>query len=60
VLVACIYLPNGNPQPGPKFDYKLAWFDRLIAYAAEIWATGVAAVLAGDYNVVPTDMDGRG
>jgi len=57
VLVACIYLPNGNPQPGPKFDYKLAWLERLIAYAAEIWATGVPAVLAGDYNVVPTDQD---
>ena len=57
VLIACIYLPNGNPQPGPKFDYKLRWFDRLIAHAAEIWATGVPAVLAGDYNVVPTDQD---
>jgi exodeoxyribonuclease-3 len=57
VLIACIYLPNGNPQPGPKFDYKLAWFQRLVAYAAEIWATGVPAVLAGDYNVVPTDLD---
>jgi exodeoxyribonuclease III len=57
VLVACIYLPNGNPQPGPKFDYKLAWFERLIAYAAELHATGVPAVLAGDYNVVPTDQD---
>jgi exodeoxyribonuclease-3 len=57
VLIACIYLPNGNPQPGPRFDYKLAWFERLIAYAAEIWATGVPAVLAGDYNVVPTDLD---
>jgi exodeoxyribonuclease-3 len=57
VLIACIYLPNGNPQPGPKFDYKLAWFERLIAYAAEILATGVPAVLAGDYNVVPTDLD---
>ena len=57
VLIACIYLPNGNPQPGPKFDYKLAWFERLIAYAAEIWAAGVPAVLAGDYNVVPTDRD---
>jgi exodeoxyribonuclease-3 len=57
VLVACIYLPNGNPQPGPKFDYKLAWFERLIAHAAELYATGVPAVLAGDYNVVPTDRD---
>jgi exodeoxyribonuclease III len=57
VLVACIYLPNGNPQPGPKFDYKLAWFERLIAHAAQIYAMGVPAVLAGDYNVVPTDRD---
>ena len=57
VLVGCIYLPNGNPQPGPKFDYKLAWFERLIAHAAELHAAGVPAVLAGDYNVVPTDFD---
>jgi exodeoxyribonuclease-3 len=57
VLVACIYLPNGNPQPGPKFDYKLAWFERLIAHAAELYAMDVPAVLAGDYNVVPTDLD---
>jgi exodeoxyribonuclease III len=57
VLVACIYLPNGNPQPGPKFDYKLAWFERLIAHAAELHAMGVLAVLAGDYNVVPTERD---
>jgi exodeoxyribonuclease III len=57
VLIACIYLPNGNPQPGPKFDYKLAWFERLIAHAAELYAMGVPAVLAGDYNVVPTDLD---
>jgi exodeoxyribonuclease-3 len=57
VLVASIYLPNGNPQPGPKFDYKLAWFERLIVHAAELHAAGVPAVLAGDYNVVPTDLD---
>jgi exodeoxyribonuclease-3 len=57
MLVACIYLPNGNPQPGPKFAYKLAWFDRLIAHAAELHGAGVPAVLAGDYNVVPTDRD---
>jgi exodeoxyribonuclease-3 len=57
VLIACLYLPNGNPQPGPKFTYKLAWFDRLIAHAAELHAAGVPAVLAGDYNVVPTDLD---
>ena len=57
VLVGCLYLPNGNPQPGPKFDYKLAWFERLIAYGAELLETGVPVVLAGDYNVVPTDFD---
>jgi exodeoxyribonuclease-3 len=57
VLVACLYLPNGNPQPGPKFAYKLAWFERLIAHAAELQASGHPVVLAGDYNVVPTDAD---
>jgi exodeoxyribonuclease-3 len=57
VLIGCIYLPNGNPQPGPKFDYKLAWFDRLIAHAAGIKKARVPAVLAGDFNVVPTDFD---
>jgi len=57
ILVACIYLPNGNPQPGPKFAYKLAWFERLIAHAAELHAAAVPSVLAGDYNVVPTDRD---
>lgn len=57
VLVACLYLPNGNPQPGPKFDYKLLWFERLIAHARELLATGAPVVLAGDYNVVPTDAD---
>ena len=57
VLIASIYLPNGNPQPGPKFDYKLAWFERLIAHAAELMAAGVPVVLAGDYNVVPTAAD---
>lgn len=57
VLVGCLYLPNGNPQPGPKFDYKLAWFDRLIAHAATLIGTEAPAVLAGDYNVVPTEAD---
>jgi exodeoxyribonuclease-3 len=57
VLIASIYLPNGNPQPGPKFTYKLAWFDRLIAHAAELLASGAPVILAGDYNVVPTDRD---
>ncbi|MBA3599331.1 MAG: exodeoxyribonuclease III [Methylibium sp.] len=57
VIVASLYLPNGNPWPGPKFDYKLAWFERLIAHAAELWKTDHPVVLAGDYNVVPTDAD---
>jgi exodeoxyribonuclease-3 len=57
VLVASIYLPNGNPQPGPKFAYKLAWFERLIEHAAALMAAGVPVVLAGDYNVVPTEAD---
>lgn len=55
--VASIYLPNGNPQPGPKFDYKLRWFDRLNARAAELYALEQPVVLAGDYNVIPTDQD---
>ena len=57
VLVGCLYLPNGNPQPGPKFDYKLAWLERLLAYAADLRAQSLPVVLAGDYNVVPTDDD---
>ena len=57
IVVGCIYLPNGNPQPGPKFDYKLAWFERLIAHAHNLLASGEEVVLAGDYNVVPTDFD---
>jgi exodeoxyribonuclease III len=57
VLITSIYLPNGNPQPGPKFDYKLAWLERLTRHAAELIATGIPVVLAGDYNVVPTPQD---
>jgi exodeoxyribonuclease III len=57
VLIASIYLPNGNPQPGPKFDYKLAWFERLIAHAAGLFHLDAPVVLAGDFNVVPTDQD---
>lgn len=57
VLITSIYLPNGNPQPGPKFTYKLAWFERLITHAAELISSGAPVVLAGDYNVVPTPMD---
>src|SRR5438034_4836996 len=55
LTVGCLYLPNGNPQPGPKFDYKLAWFERLIKRAAELHARDEPVILAGDYNVVPTD-----
>jgi exodeoxyribonuclease-3 len=55
--VGCLYLPNGNPQPGPKFDYKLAWFDRLIEYAKRLYALRRPVVLCGDFNVVPTDFD---
>jgi len=57
VLIACIYLPNGNPQPGPKFTYKLAWFERLILHANNLIMAGAPVVLAGDYNVVPTQQD---
>jgi exodeoxyribonuclease-3 len=57
VVVACVYAPNGNPQPGPKFDYKLAWFKRLAEYADELLALKVPVVLAGDYNVMPTELD---
>jgi len=57
ILIGSLYLPNGNPQPGPKFDYKLAWFERLIRHAASLCRTGQPVVLAGDYNVVPTDFD---
>ena len=57
VLIACLYLPNGNPQPGPKFDYKLAWFKRLSARAAALIKEDVPVVIAGDFNVVPTDFD---
>jgi len=57
LLIACLYAPNGNPWPGPKFDYKLAWLERLRRHATELRKTGAPVVLAGDYNVVPTDLD---
>src|SRR6478735_3661866 len=57
VLVGCIYLPNGNPQPGPKFDYKLAWFKRLQTHANKLLKGKMPVVLAGDYNVAPTEID---
>ncbi len=55
--IGCIYLPNGNPAPGAKFDYKLAWFDALIRHASELLAREEPVVLAGDFNVMPTDLD---
>jgi exodeoxyribonuclease III len=55
IVVGCLYLPNGNPQPGPKFDYKLAWMERLIAHAKSLCDSKHPVVLAGDFNVVPTD-----
>ncbi|MDB5144483.1 MAG: exodeoxyribonuclease [Mucilaginibacter sp.] len=57
VTVGCLYLPNGNPAPGPKFDYKLSWFERLTLHAAELFASGEPVVLTGDYNVMPTELD---
>lgn len=57
IVVACLYLPNGNPQPGPKFDYKLRWFESLIEHAKGLHDSSHPVVLAGDFNVVPTDMD---
>ena len=55
--IGCLYLPNGNPAPGPKFDYKLKWFERLIIHAAKLYNSGNPVILAGDYNVMPTELD---
>jgi exodeoxyribonuclease III len=57
VTIGCLYLPNGNPAPGPKFDYKLKWFERFTAHAAELLASGKPVILTGDYNVMPTEQD---
>lgn len=57
LTVGCLYLPNGNPAPGPKFDYKLRWFERLTIHAASLLQSGKPVVLTGDYNVMPTDLD---
>src|SRR5688572_8116353 len=57
VLIGCLYLPNGNPAPGPKFDYKLKWLERLIVHGAELIRKEQPVVLAGDYNVIPTPLD---
>ncbi|HUS00898.1 MAG TPA: exodeoxyribonuclease III, partial [Chitinophagaceae bacterium] len=57
IIIGCLYLPNGNPAPGPKFDYKLRWFDRLTQHAAELLSSKKPVVLCGDYNVMPTEKD---
>jgi exodeoxyribonuclease III len=57
ILIVCLYLPNGNPAPGPKFDYKLAWFDRLSKRAQQLLDFKTPVVMAGDYNVIPTELD---
>ena len=57
VVIGCLYLPNGNPAPGPKLEYKLRWFERLAAHAKELLDYNLPVVLAGDYNVMPTDLD---
>ena len=57
ITVGCLYLPNGNPAPGPKFDYKLGWFGAFSAHAKSLFASGKPVVLAGDYNVMPTELD---
>jgi exodeoxyribonuclease-3 len=57
ICIGCLYLPNGNPAPGPKFDYKLRWMERLQTHAANLLASAAPAVLAGDFNVIPTEQD---
>jgi len=57
ILICCLYLPNGNPAPGPKFDYKLRWFERLSKRAAVLLEFKIPVVMVGDYNVMPTELD---
>lgn len=57
IIVGCLYLPNGNPYPGPKFDYKLRWFERFTLHAAELYASGQPVILTGDFNVMPSEID---
>jgi exodeoxyribonuclease III len=57
LTVGCLYLPNGNPAPGPKFDYKLRWLDRLLVHAATLASSDLPVILAGDYNIIPTERD---
>jgi len=57
IIIGCLYLPNGNPAPGPKFDYKLKWFERFTVHAQGLLDSGLPVILAGDYNVMPTELD---
>ena len=57
IVIGCLYLPNGNPAPGPKLDYKMLWFERLTAHAEQLLAYNLPTVLVGDYNVMPTELD---
>lgn len=57
VVICCLYLPNGNPAPGPKFDYKLRWFEKFAAHAAELFAANIPVILTGDFNAIPTELD---
>ncbi|MEO6915284.1 MAG: exodeoxyribonuclease III, partial [Chitinophagaceae bacterium] len=57
IHIACLYLPNGNPAPGPKLEYKLAWFDRLITHAATLYKLKQPVIITGDFNVMPTELD---
>lgn len=57
MIIGCLYVPNGNPAPGPKFDYKLKWFERFTEHAKGLLASKLPVVLAGDYNVMPTELD---
>jgi exodeoxyribonuclease-3 len=57
MVIGCLYLPNGNPAPGPKFEYKLKWFERLTQHAASLLSSGKPVILTGDYNVMPTELD---
>src|ERR1700712_4616065 len=57
IVIGCLYLPNGNPYPGPKFDYKLRWFSRLATHSQTLLDTGLPVMLIGDYNVMPTELD---
>lgn len=57
IIIGCLYLPNGNPTPGPKFEYKMRWFERFTLHAAELLASDVPVILTGDFNVIPTELD---